>query len=68
MSSLTFTHTGIYYYQSPTVISMEQCEKDVMVAGENNKENIVFVKCLEQWKEKGNSTPFSDDRGGGQII
>jgi hypothetical protein len=41
---------------------MEQCEEDVIVAGENNKENTVFLKCLEQWKEKGNSTPFSDDR------
>jgi hypothetical protein len=66
--SLTFTHTELCYYQYPTVVSTEQCEEDVIVAGENNKENIVFLKCLEQWKEKGNSATFSDYRGGGQIF
>jgi hypothetical protein len=68
MSSLTLTHSELYYYHAPTVISMEQCEQDVIVECENNKENIVFPKCLEQWKEKGYSAPFSDDRGGGQIF
>jgi hypothetical protein len=40
---------------------MEQCE---MIAAFENKETIVFLMFLEQWKEKGNSTPFSGDRKG----
>jgi hypothetical protein len=38
---------------------LEQYE---VIAACENKETNVFLMCLEQWKEKSNSTAFSDDR------